>query len=109
MRAFRIAKVVAGAIGPFVGIVKPSVEYMQSRQPMSPLEWFAIVIIVASTIYGVTELALFLSGLNRRVTALERIGTGARLDQMYEWFMDPNDFRLIAARVRYSTRKKRPD
>ena len=106
MKAFRVVKIVAGSVGPVVGIVKPSVEYIQARRPMSFLEWFAVIVIIASSIYGVYELTAFLIRLRRRIVALEKIGADGRLKQMYEWWMDPNGLDLIAHRVAWSEKPK---
>ncbi len=39
---------------------------------MSPLEWIAVTLLVASIAYGVTEFVLFLSGLYRQNRALRQ-------------------------------------
>ena len=100
MRRLRaVVKIAAGVVGPIVGIVKPSIEYIQARQPMSFLEWFAVLVIVASTVYGLYEFTAFLMRLHRRTLALERIGADGRLNQMYEWWMDSTSLDLLACRV----------
>ena len=107
MRRLRaVVKIAAGVVGPIVGIVKPSVEYIQARQPMSFLEWFAMLVILASTVYGAYEFTAFLRRLHRRTLALERIGADGRLTQMYEWWMDPNNVELLALRL---LPKKQPE
>lgn len=63
----RSVKIAAGMVGPAIAVVRAVHEW----RPMTLDQWILLVVVAASTLYGIYELTQLLRGFHRRLSALE--------------------------------------
>jgi hypothetical protein len=100
-----IARTAGSCAGPVFTVLWLAVTSIQARQPMSVLEWVAVALISAPTVYGVAELAHFLRRLRRDVDALRMLRIEGRLATMEDWWKNPNSTYLSSMRIVRSEEK----